>query len=157
MFPTQYSGERVRKFTDAGDPVKITYGGRYDEHGRVVLEEKGRENLYDFIQSHKESVDINCILARFTNGETDALTKVQGFYGDVTSFPSNYADALNRIQECEEMFRTLPVETRAKFNHSFSEFLASTGSADFMEKLGLIQNEPIPSPTGEIVKEDESE
>lgn len=156
-FATQYSSERIRKFTDAGDPVKITYGGRYDENGRVVLEEKGRENLYAFIQSHKESVDINYILARFTNGETDALTKVQGFYGDVTSFPSNYADALNRIQECEEMFRTLPVETRAKFNHSFSEFLASTGSADFMEKLGLIQNEPVASPAEKPIKEDKPE
>lgn len=156
MFLTQYSGERLRPLSNPGNPVKITYGGRYDEKGRVVLEEKGRENLYDFIQSHKDSVDINHILARFTNGETDVLSKVQGFYGDVTSFPSNYAEALNRIQECEEMFRTLPVETRAKFNHNFSEFLAATTSPDFMEQIGAVKKETPPSPA-ESEKEESAE
>lgn len=155
VFRTQYS-DRVPVRANVGSPVKITYGGHYDERGRVVLEEKGRENLYDFIQSHRDSVDINKILARFANGETDALSKVQGFYADVTSFPSNYAEALNRIQECEEMFRSLPVETRAKFNHNFAEFLASTGSQDFLEKLGMLKEDAPPSPA-ESEKEESAE
>lgn len=158
MFKTQYSDDRLRKFTNAGDPVKITYAGRYDSNGRVVLEEVGKENLYDFIQSHKESVDINHILARFTNGETDALSKVQGFYGDVTGFPTNYAEALNHITAAEEMFKSLPVETRAKFNHSFSEFLSATGSAEFMEKLGIVKkSDAPPSPADDSKKEEIAE
>lgn len=136
MFKTQYDA-RDRVLSNSGSPVKKTYGGSYNERGQLILTEKGQEDLYGYIQSFAESVDINVILARFCNGESDALSKVQGFYGDITGMPTTYADALNRIDECREMFQKLPVETRAKFNHSFTEFLAGSQADDFLEKLGL--------------------
>ena len=43
QFATQYDA-RVRVFSNPGDPIHITYAGHYDEKGRVVLEESGREN-----------------------------------------------------------------------------------------------------------------
>lgn len=135
-FPTQYS-KRERVYAHLGSPVRILYGGRYDANGRVVLEEKGKENLYDYIQSFRDSVDLNVILARFANGETDALSKAQGFYADVTDFPKTMADALNRINECEEMFKSLPLEVRQKFDCSFEQFLSQSGSEDWLEKMGL--------------------
>lgn len=136
MFKTQYDA-RDRILTNPGSPVKKTYGGTYNERGQLQLVEKGEEDLYGYIQSFAESVDINVILARFTNGESDALSKVQGFYGDITGMPTTYADALNRIDDCREMFQSLPLDVRAKFNHSFTEFLASSQADDFLEKLGI--------------------
>ena len=86
MFDTQYSPHN-RISSNPGSPVKVLYGGKYDANGRVVLEKKGEENLYDYIQSFRDSVDLNVILARFTNGDVEALNKAQGFYADVTDFP----------------------------------------------------------------------
>ncbi len=135
-FKTQYD-PHDHVYANVGSPVRIVYGGRYDANGRVVLEEKGKEDLYAYIQSFKDSVDINVILARFTNGDTDALSRAQGFYADVTDFPTNMADALNRINECEEMFKALPLDVRQKFDCSFEQFLSQSGSADWLEKMGM--------------------
>lgn len=44
------------------------------------------------------------------------------------------------MHEMESQFMELPVEVRAKFNHSFQEFLASSGEPDFLEKLGFSQS-----------------
>lgn len=157
-FKTQFDS-RNRVFTNPGDPIKITYAGRYDEKGRVVLEEKGKENLYDEIQSHADSVNINLMLKRFADGEVDVFSKVQGFYGDITSMPTNFAESLNHIRACEDAFDSLPVEVRAKFNHNFTEFLASAGSSEFFAALGMDQTpgSAEPSPAPDVVKKEVSE
>ncbi len=149
MFDTQYS-PRERIAANPGNPIKTLYAGRYDANGRVVLEEKGTENLYDYIQSFADSVDINVILARFANGETDALSKAQGFYADVTDFPANMADALNRINQAEEMFKSLPLEVRQKFDCSFEQFLSQSGSGDWLEKMGMSPAQPVVTDTPQV-------
>lgn len=144
-FKTQYS-PRERIHPCSGSRVKQLYTGRYDANGRVVLEEKGTEDLYAYIQSFADSVDINVILARFSNGDTEALSRAQGFYADVTNFPSNMADALNRINECEEMFRSLPLEVRQKFDCSFEQFLSQSGTDDWLEKMGMVEHSVVAAP-----------
>lgn len=136
MFDTQFS-PRERIHPCSGSRVKILYSGRYDANGRVVLEEKGTEDLYAYIQSFADSVDINVILARFANGDTDALSRAQGFYADVTDFPANMADALNRINQAEEMFKSLPLEVRQRFDCSFEQFLSQSGSDEWLSKMGF--------------------
>lgn len=152
MFKTQYDA-RDRIKSNPGSPIKQLYAGSYNERGQVVLHEDGKENLYDFIQSFAESTDIHAILRRFENGEVDVLEKVQGFYGDVTVMPKTYAEALQRIADSEKVFMSLPVDVRAKFGHSFSEFLAASNDADFFERLGVQVDKPMsPEPEPDIVK-----
>lgn len=139
-FKTQYDA-RDRIFSDPGSPEHITYAGHYDEKGRVVLEEAGRENIYDFIQSHAESCDIHVLMKRYQNGDVEALSQKQGFYGDFLDFPKTYAEALNHMNEMERQFMALPVETREKFGNSFTEFLAASAESDFLDRLG-IKKEP---------------
>lgn len=136
MFKTQYDA-RDRIQSNPGNPIKQLYAGSYNERGQVELKEDGTENLYDFIQSFVESTDIHAIMRRFENGEVNVLEKVQGFYGDVTEMPKTYAEALQRIADSEKVFMSLPVDVRAKFGHSFSEFLAASNDADFLERLGV--------------------
>lgn len=136
MFKTQYDA-RDRIQSNSGSPIKQLYTGSYNERGQVELKEDGTENIYDFIQSFAESTDIHAILRRYENGEVDVLEKVQGFYGDVTDMPKTYAEALQRIADSEKVFMSLPVDVRAKFGHSFSEFLAASNDADFLERLGV--------------------
>ena len=155
QFKTQYDA-RDRIFSDPGSPEHITYAGHYDEKGRVVLEESGRENIYDFIQSHAESCDIHVLMKRYQNGDIDALSQKQGFYGDFLDFPKTYAEALNHMNEMERQFMALPVETREKFGNSFTEFLAASAEPDFLDRLGIKKEsvtEPVPAIPQDEIKE----
>lgn len=138
-FRTQY--DRVRKYSNIGSPIHIIYGPKYDENGSLDLVEVGKENIYDLIQSHADSVDIHVILKRFEAGEYDVLNKLQGIYADVTDLPKNYAELLNKVIAGENAFLELPVELRAKFNHSFAEFLQSAGTDEWFEKIGYKEDE----------------
>lgn len=155
QFKTQYDA-RDRIFSDPGSPEHILYAGHYDDKGRVVLEESGRENIYDFIQSYAESCDIHVLMKRYQNGDVDALSKKQGFYGDFLDFPKTYAEALNHMNEMERQFMALPVETREKFGNSFTEFLAASAEPDFLDRLG-IKNEVVSEPVSAIPQDNTKE
>ena len=159
LFKTQYDA-RDRIQSHPGNPIKQLYAGSYNERGQVELKEDGTEDLYAYIQSFAESTDIHAILRRFENGEVDVLEKVQGFYGDITEMPRTYAEALQRIADSEKVFMSLPVDVRAKFNHSFSEFLAASQDADFLDRIGLktedpadpLPADPLPAEPKEVLK-----
>lgn len=152
QFKTQYDA-RDRFFSDPGSPEHIIYAGHYDDKGRIVLEESGRENIYDFIQSHAESCDIHVLMKRYQNGDVNALSQKQGFYGDFLDFPKTYAEALNHMNEMERQFMALPVETREKFGNSFTEFLAASAEPDFLDRLGI--KKEIPSETVPVIPQDD--
>ena len=153
---TQFDA-RDRIISNPGSPEHITYSGHYDEKGRVVLEESGRINLYDEIQSHAESCDIHVLLKRYESGDPTALSQRQGFFGDFLDFPKTYAEALNHMNEMESCFMQLPPDVREKFGNSFSEFLAASGEADFLDRLGIKPaetKEPTPAipPEGDVTE-----
>lgn len=134
-FRTQYD-DRSPVFQEPGSSVKLVYSPRYDDNGVLDLVVTGKEDLYAYIQSHKESTDIHVLLDRFANGEVDVLQRMQGFYGDVTSMPKTYAEVLNAVIVGEETFARLPIEIKNRFNNSFSEWLASMDKPDFAERMG---------------------
>lgn len=136
LFKTQFDARDCIK-SNPGNPIKQLYAGSYNERGQIELKEDGTEDIYAYIQSFAESTDIHSILRRFENGEVDVLEKVQGFYGDITEMPRTYAEALQRIADSEKVFMSLPVDVRAKFNHSFSEFLSASQDDDFLDRIGL--------------------
>ena len=72
----------ARIHANPGTPEKVLYGPVFDENGTLDLEPKGKENLYDYIQSHKDSCDIKLIVDRCARGDLSALSKAQGMYGD---------------------------------------------------------------------------
>lgn len=131
-FGSRY-GKNVRYFTDPGNPIKDTYSTKFDENGVLQFEVVGQVNTDDEIQSYADSVDLKLLLQRFAEGETDVLQRVQGFYADVTEMPRSYAELLNRVNDAENFFNSLPVEFKQKFNNSSAEFLASVDAQDFMD------------------------
>lgn len=140
VFPTQFDA-RDRTISNVGDRIRQLYEARVDNNGTVDLVEAGRENLYDYIQSFKESCDINTIVKRFAAGDTDVLARRQATYGDFTQLPGTYAELLNTVIQGENYFNSLPLETRAKFNHSFREWMASMDNMqEFVEKMGFSEN-----------------
>lgn len=93
-------------------------------------------NLYSEIQSHKESVDINCILERFERGDMNVLNRRSGIYLDVTDMPKSYAEMYQRIMDAEAQFKALPLNIREQFNHSPQEFFAAIGTDKWYDVFG---------------------
>lgn len=124
-------------YQEPGSPIHVLYSPVFNDKGVFHLEESGKENLYDYIQSHADSVDIHVILKQFQAGDTSVLSRVQGTYGDFTAMPKTFAEALNTMIAAEQYFMSLPVETRAKFGHNFNTFIASMDQADFTQKMGI--------------------
>lgn len=133
---------RARIITESGKPEKDEFIGRFDKNGRVELVPNGKTNVYEFIQSFADSVDINVLLAKYKNGDTEALSRVQGMYADISDLPKTFADMLNKVKAGEDAFASLPAETRALFNNSVSEWFASVGNAEWFEKMGMDVPEP---------------
>lgn len=124
-----------RVHANPGVTEKVLYTPKFKEDGSMELIEAGKENLYEYIQSHKDSVDINVILKRFARGDVTALQRRQAMFGDFSDAPSTYAEALNSMILAENYFNSLPLEIRAKFDHNFHRFLISLDSPDFAEKM----------------------
>lgn len=140
--------DHTRLYALPGEREKILYAASYDANGHMELKVAGRENLYQFIQSHKDSCDIHVILARFAAGDVSALSRRQMFYADITEFPTTYADVINTMHGAQEYFTRLPVEVRAQFGHDFNRFLASLDDPAQLENLknSFSQSAP-PAPT----------
>lgn len=138
-FTTQHVlHERVN--SNLGSRVVPVYSPKLDERGNLELEVTGQENLYDMIQSHKDSCDINLIVQRFRSGDVDALNKRQAAFIDTLQMPKNYAEMLNTVIACEDYFTNLPLEIRQKFDNNFGSFMSEYGSESWADKLGLVEN-----------------
>lgn len=136
-FRTQYD-TFDKPFSEPGSPVKTLYGPIFNENGVIGLKEIGKHDLYSEIQSHADSVDIHVLLKMYEAGDDSVFSRVQGAYGDFTQMPSTFAEALNTMIAAEQYFNSLPVETKAKFNHSFSQFLAGMDSPTWAADAGIV-------------------
>lgn len=126
---------RTRFRANSGSREKVLYAPQIAKDGTYELVESGRDDLYAAIQSHAESVDIHVILDRYARGDLGALSRVQGVYADVTGVPGTYAEMLNLVVAGEAQFNSLPLETRAKFDHSYAKWIAAMDNFPEWQKL----------------------
>lgn len=146
MFRTQF--DRIRVRSNVGSPIHILYSPVVDKSGNFTLNESGRENIYEFIQSHKDSVDIHVLMQRFENGDASVFSRVQGSYGDFTNLPKSFAEMLNVIIAGQSYFDSLSVDERAKYDHSFEKFIASLDGLKDMSIHHVDNNQDVPSGDG---------
>lgn len=158
-FPTQFR-KHLRVTSEPGKTERIVYKSQYNDDGVLEIVEAGKENLADFIQSHADSVDIHVLLRRYKNGEISDFERVRGIYGDFTRAPRTYAEMLNTVIQGQQLFESLPLEERAKFNHNYAEFISSFDTPKFYEAMqvsGFAEKAPVTSEVQEPVKNAESE
>lgn len=143
-FKTHYDAmsEHKRFHCSSGQREKLTYQPVFDRAGVWHLEENGKTNVYLDIQSYADSCDINVIMARYRNGETDVLSKIQGTYGDFSNIPRNYADLMNAKIEAENLFMSLAAPVRERYNNSVEQFMSEIGTRAGLEKLGVSFDAP---------------
>lgn len=124
--------------TPSGSPEAKTYKMCLDrETGHKTLVEDGKTNLYARIQEAAESCDINRIVARALEGDTEALNRVSGTYMDCTNMPSTLADMHQLIMDAHNEFDSLPLEIRERFGQDVNAYINEYGSRSWAEKLGL--------------------
>lgn len=149
MFKSYYEvvfNEHVRVHSVLGSPVAPTYILGINEDGKMDLIESGKVNIYDQIQSHKDSVDINLMISRFANGDVNALNGGNPMYLDVTEFPKSLAEMYSLVINAKATFEKLPIEVRDAFGHSPETFISMLGSDEYnsiMSKFSPVSDKPI--------------
>lgn len=138
--------------SNPGNPIKPVYKPIVNKDGTITLVQEGFVNTDEEIQSHEESVDIDVIVARYMNGDLEALNKHVGQYGDFTEMPKTYAEVLQMQIDAKNTFMSLPVEIRQKFDNDPNQFFAQSGTEDWYNKL-----EPLMSKKEEPIKETKEE
>lgn len=122
-FRTQFD-QHDRVLQPSGHRIHDILSGHFDDGGIFRLDVSGTEDIYEKIQSHAASVDIHVILDRYRRGDLDALgDPSRSVFLDASDMPKNYAQLLNLVADGERAFMSLPVEERAKFDHSFAQWL----------------------------------
>lgn len=122
-FRTQFD-QHDRHLQPPGDRIHDIMSGHFNDDGIFVLDVSGTEDIYAKIQSHAASVDIHVILDRFRRGDLDVLgDPARSVFLDASEMPRNYAQILNLVADGERAFMSLPVDERAKYDHSFAQWL----------------------------------
>lgn len=134
VFRNQYDNRGDCDCTCHGRMEKPTYTA--NEDGFPV--ESGTVNIYDEIQSHRESVELSTLLQRYAQGDVTALNQIEGVYADVVDMPSTYAELFNRVRDAENSFNALPDDVRALFDNSPVSFWQSIGTPEFASKIGKL-------------------
>lgn len=138
--------------SNPGNPIKPVYKPIVNKDGTITLVQEGFVNTDEEIQSYEESVDIDVIVARYMNGDLEALNKHVGQYGDFTEMPKTYAEVLQMQIDAKNTFMSLPVEIRQKFDNDPNQFFAQSGTDEWFSKL-----EPLMPKKEEQIKETREE
>lgn len=133
----------------SGDPIHIVFSPKVNDDGSIDLVESGKENIQDEIQSYLESCDINVIIQRVLNGETELLQQRKAMYGDFTTMPKTYAEMLQLQIDTNRLFESLPIDVKKQFDNDVNKFFASAGSKEWLEKCGYT----IPEDTKKVLEE----
>lgn len=104
-----------------------------DIDGRMELVKVGESNLYEYIQSHKDSVDINKMLERYQSGDVTALDRVKAQYLDLEGAPGSLAEMYSFVRNTSAFFESLPLKVREEYDHNVSNFVADIGTPHFIE------------------------
>ncbi|QRV61667.1 internal scaffolding protein [Gokushovirinae sp.] len=149
-FPHQYDRLSVAREkrpvfkTAVGSRIIPIYTPHLEKDGTLTLVKDGEHNLYEEIQSHKDSTDLQLIINRYMNGDPAALARVQGVYGDFSQIPQTMHEAYDLMRQAELDFKKLPAQIQASFDNDATKFIMSLGSDEWMEKMQISQAaEPI--------------
>lgn len=119
--------KKKRYFSSSGSPIKVTYSPKVSPSGSIHLVATGEVDLYNEIQSHKQSVDLKSLIARFESGDIDVLNRKSGFFADISGLPQTYAELHQLLTDARSHFDALSVDVRKRFDFDFGKYLESLG------------------------------
>lgn len=138
MRNNEYSTKRGRMISDPGSPIHVVLSPELQKDGTLKLVPTGKENTDEIIASYYESTTLECILARFANGDMSALNRYQPIYMDITQMPKTLAEAQQKVINAEYAFQALPANVKEQFGNNFNVWLAQAGTEEWMSKMADI-------------------
>lgn len=129
MFRTQY--DRLQFRSEIGSREAPTYRAAVDSDGKIDLIQDGIVNVYDEIQSHRDSCDIELMIKRFENGDVTALNRGNPVFLDTVDMPKTFAEVYNVVIQAKNDFQNLPLEVRNAFDHSPEKYFSMIGTEEF--------------------------
>lgn len=124
--------------TCPGDEIQILYSPVIAPDGSMDLVPSGKENVQDYINSFRDSCDMDWILSRLQLGDTSVLGMKFPLYGDFSAMPKTYAEVLQLVIDGQKDFEALPVDVRKEFDNDFSKWFATAGSGEWMSKMSSV-------------------
>lgn len=128
-----------RILSNGGSPIKEIREPFVNKDGSIDVRVTGKESLQDYIQSFKDSCNVEYLVKRAVNGDIDALNQRSGSYGDFTEMPKTLAEAIQRVIDAQSFFDTLSPDVKAGFDNDFNKFLAQSMDVKVLESVGLIK------------------
>lgn len=148
------TAKELNKFvTEPGSRWYQKKHGEVQIDGTIVLVDDEVVDIQEKMNAEYPSTTIENILANSLPG-TDYSDQGSG-YVDYTKMPTTLAEFMQFQIDQRNRFDSLPAETRAKFDNDINKFLATAGSKEWMNKLGIVMEEN--KPVEPIVKEEVSE
>lgn len=145
-----YGDKPPRRCSCCGNRMEPHYVERYDETGHPYLVKDSETDTYAIIQSHKEECDINLMLQRYAAGDT-SMMRQDARYIDTSNLPTTIHEYFNLMTAQREKFDALPVAIKQKFGNSFEVWASTSGTGEWLEKMGI--QGPAPEPKKEEVKD----
>lgn len=159
MFRTMYDRKQLKPVKACpGSGTKIEYQLRIK--GSVeILEPVGKSSLYDYIQSHADSVDIHKILERCAlMDDYSILNRMPANFMDVTEMPKSLAEAYSMVEDARKMFERMPTSVKESYDNNFVEFIQDIGSEKFVKVVGeYVDSVKAPANEDLVVKKEVNE
>ena len=127
--------EKVEFYSCPGDRYRPVYTPDVKKDGGIELVQTGVEDLQQYIDSFKDSCDVNLAVERFLAGDDTALSRGNPVFMDLLGAPKTLAEAYAINFRAEAAFENLPVKIREQFGNNFYTFLEQAGSDSWFEIL----------------------
>lgn len=143
------------KPTEAGETVRRTYLWERNEEGEKVLKLDQVIDQQAEIDSYLEETKIENIIRR-ASIDPDIAKRIAPDLGggiqDFTEAPHTLAELQNIMIRANQIWDEVPRDIKLKFDNDVDKFIASFGSIEWAENLGIItENTPKAEPD-EIVE-----
>lgn len=125
--------DRKEIFTCPGNEIEEEWELQVNEKGIKEPVKVGEIDVHKEINSHRDSVDLNMLIARFNSGDYEALNRRVATYFDATEMPTTLAEAYRIAENGKTFFDKLNPDIKEKFNNDYGQFLAMYGTDAFVK------------------------
>lgn len=130
--------------SSAGSSLRELFIPFFDEDGHLCIKDSGVFDVQEQIDANSDFCDINALVSRYEAGDISALNRRQGMFGDFTSAPDSYRQALEIVQNFNSVFNDLGADQRAGARNAL-EFLDTLNKPDVSSVPDSISDNSIES------------
>lgn len=144
-FRTAYDPDRKIIPCSSGSRYRQTYIKRiYD--GKEVLEDAGKEDVYDSIQKAAPGNIMEDLLRRARAGDSSAIPEPIDSYADISKAPRDLLEAHQILSDARSKYDSLPADLKSVFNNSYTDFLEASANGTVVKAIQAKNSNPGSAP-----------